>query len=205
MRKGKCEMTKVVWLGTIGAGITLTTGCVHPLVARMNQFEAMKKSGDFDSAASMLSTNPRIWFERREGDGSPLRPEGGPYAEWDKEFHSTITRSQVRAGKNEVSYVIAEDNEFYRLIDRVPGRVEITYFFDADGKISGQLVRGLTPWNRRPPDRRCEFERWTAKKFPGLLESDEMRIPRNPRRWRELLTEWRKEVDLPPIIPISKK
>ena len=193
----------ICW-AVVGMSIGSIAGCVYPLVARMKQFEAARKKGDFDSAASMLSSDPRLWFERREGDGTPLRPEGGPYAEWDKEFHTTSKKCHLRAGKDEVRYLIEEDNEYYRLIDRVPGRVEITYYFNADAKISGKLVRGLTPWNRRSPDRRCEFEQWAAKKYPGLLDSEEMKIPKNPRRWRELLTEWRAEVELPPITPISE-
>ena len=130
---------------------------------------------------------------------SALRTAVFPYADGDAGFRSTSTRDELRVRGNTVSYVVTEINDFYRLIDGVAGRVRITYYFADDGKIAGRLIQGMTPHNERPPDRRCEFEQWAAKKYPGLLDAEEMKIPNQPRRWRMLLTEWRPDVGLPSI------
>ena len=76
----------------------------------------------------------------------------------------------------------------------------ITWFFNDDGKIAGMLYEGLGRDALRPPDRECEFERWVENRYPGLLESADMEIPKNPTRWRELLIEWRVDVDLPAVV-----
>jgi len=68
---------------------------------------------------------------------------------------------------------------------------------DQDNKITGMLYAPLP--QERPTNRREEFETWAAQKYPGLLDSDEMQIPKNPQRWRELLIEWRAATGLPPI------
>jgi len=189
------------WAGWVAiAAAVVGSGCaVHPHVRAIEAFREAKKRGDYDIAATYLAPEARVWFEKKEGPGRPVRPQGGPYAEWDKLFNARSTPSSARVGRGTVSYVISETNDYYRLIDRVPGRVRMTYYFADDGKIAGYLVQGLTPPNERPPDRRCEFEKWAAGKYPGLLDSEEMEIPNNPRRWRELLIEWRAEVGLPEI------
>lgn len=59
------------------------------------------------------------------------------------------------------------------------------------------LYAGLTPRHERPPDRFGEFEGWANREHPGLLDSMEMDIPKNPKRWRQLLVEWRADAVLP--------
>lgn len=176
------------------------SGCAIPAHVRtIDAYRAAKKRGDLASAAGYLIDDARVWFGKKEGPGKPLRPHGGPYAQWDAEFRSTSTRDEIRVRGNAVSYVVTEINDFYRLIDGVAGKYRLTYYFADNGKITGRLVQGLSSDSVRPPDRRCEFEQWAAKKYPGLLDAEEMKIPNQPRRWRSLLTEWRAEVGLPPI------
>ncbi len=183
--------TGLLWFGP---------GCTPPAHVRtIDAYRAAKKRGDLATAAAYLADDARVWFDKKEGPGEPLRPKGGPYAQWDAEFRSTSTRDEIRVRGNTVSYVVSEINDFYRLIDGVAGKYRMTYYFADDGKIAGRLIQGVSPKSVRPPDRRCEFERWAAKKVPGLLEAEEMKIPNQPRRGRSLLTEWRAEIGLSPI------
>lgn len=179
--------------------LSLLGGCMHPLRVRIDEYRAAKNAGDYATVAKYLAPDARIWFGKKEGEGNPLRAKGGPYAAWDKEFRSTSVKKDFRVKGRTLSYVSHEINDFYRLIERQPTPASITYYFDDEDRITGMLYRGLAPKNRRPPDRYCEFKVWAAKKYPGLLESDEMGIPNQPKRWRELLVEWRAEQGFEPI------
>ncbi|MCH8066415.1 MAG: hypothetical protein IIC90_11430 [Chloroflexi bacterium] len=174
---------------SIGA-LAASTGCTHPLQRKVEAYREAKKRGDTAEAARFLAHDARIWFGKKEGEGAPLRPEGGPYAEWDRHFRSTSTREDFQIIDRTVSYLSMETNDFYRLIDGQPGRARITYFFDDQDKISGMLYEPLTPKHQRPPDRYDDFKIWAGIHYPGLLESPEMEIPNQPQRWRALLTEW---------------
>ena len=61
------------------------------------------------------------------------------------------------------------------------------------------LYRGMDTKVKPPPGRFDAFKRWADQENPGLLDSPEMEIPNNPRRRRELLTEWREGTGLPAI------
>ena len=171
-------------------------GCVHPLMRNWQAYRAAKKSGDYALAATFLDDDARIWFGKKEGEGRPLRARGGPYKDWDKEFNSRSTRRNVRVEGRTITYLSQEVNDYYRLLEGAMSEALITYYFDDAGKITGMLYRSAPTNIKPPPGRRDEFERWAGEKYPGLLDSDEMEIPTNPRRWRELLVEWRRDAGL---------
>ncbi len=174
-------------------------GCVSPLLRNLDAYRQAKKSGDYETAARHLTDDARIWFGKKEGEGHPLTAKGGPYKDWDREFRSTSTREDVRVVGETVTYISSEINDFYRLIERVPTKARVTYYFDEDNRITGMLYSGLSPKSERPPDRYDEFKQWAAAQYPGLLQSPEMEIPNNPKRWRELLVVWRADAGLKPI------
>ena len=174
-------------------------GCVSPLLRNLDAYRQAKKSGDYETAAQYLADDARIWFDKKEGEGHALTAKGGPYKDWDREFRSTSTREDLRVAGQTVSYISSEINDFYRLIERVPTKARVTYYFDDDDRITGMLYRGLSPKSERPPDRYEEFKQWAAGRYPGLLDSPEMDIPNNPKRWRELLVEWRADAGLKPL------
>ncbi len=174
-------------------------GCVHPLLHNLRSYRDAKKRGEYATAGSYLADDARIWFGKKEGEGRPLRARGGPYKDWDKEFKSTSTRRNVRVEGRTITYLSREVNDYYRLLEGAMGEARITYYFDDFGKITGMFYRS-EPTNVKPPAGRGEeFERWADAKYPGLLGADEMKIPNNPHRWRELLVEWRRDTGLPPI------
>ena len=174
-------------------------GCAHPLVRNWQEYGDAKKRGDYVTAGSYLADDARIWHGTKEGEGHPLRARGGPYKDWDKEFKSTSTRRNFRAEGRTITYLSLEVNDYYRLLEGAMGEARITYYFDDAGKISGMFYRSVQTSVKPMPCRDEEFERWANEKYPGLLDSAEMKIPNNPRRWRELLTEWRADAGLPAI------
>jgi len=189
-------------LTIVASLISITgTGCVSPLVTRLEAFHEAKKRGDYERAATFLADDARVWFEKKDGAGKPYTVEGGPYKAWDRVFNATSKRGRMRVEGNRVRYRSVENNDYYRLIDRPLSTGRITYYFNEDELISGMLYEPLSTRANRPPDRRCEFDRWASERYPGLLDSPEMRIPGNPERWRALLVEWREDVGLPPITP----
>ncbi len=179
--------------------VVMVGGCTHPLKRTWAKYQAAKKRGDYEAANNYLAVDARIWFGKKEGPGNPLTAKGGPYKYWDKEFRSKSSREKVQVVDGTVTYISSERNDFYRFIERIPTKARITYYFNNDNKISGMLYRGLSPKAERPPDRYDEFKQWANKKYPGLLKTPEMEIPNQPKRWRELLTEWRTETGLPAI------
>lgn len=184
---------------TLCCVVVVAGGCTHPLQRTWQTYRDAKDAGDYELAGRFLAEDARIWFDKKEGPGSPLGASGGPYKEWDREFRSHSTREAIRVVGRTVTYVTLEINDYYRLIERVPTKARVTYYFDEDDKIKGMLYQGLSPLKTRPPDRYNQFKRWAAEHYPGVLDADDMKIPNQPKRWRELLTEWRKDAGLPAI------
>jgi hypothetical protein len=183
----------------MGGAALSVSGCAHPLKRNWAAYRAAKQRGDYATAATYLAPDARIWFEKKEGPGHPLKPKGGPYKDWDKEFKSKSTREDVRVEGRALTYISSEINDFYRLIERELTKARVTYSFDDKHRIIGMVYQGLTPKDHRRPDRYDEFKEWTETHYPGALESAAMKIPRSPKRWRALLTEWRRDAGLPPI------
>jgi hypothetical protein len=177
-------------------------GCAHPLQCNLDAYRAAKKRGDYETAGKYLDPDARIWFEKKEGDGHPLRAKGGPWAEWDRYFNAESTREQERVEGRTVTYISRETNDFYRLIERESTPARVTCYFDDDGKITGMLYAGLS--DDRPPDRMDAFKAWAAEHYPGQLERIAPGGKINPalenaRRWKKLLAEWRADAGLPPV------
>lgn len=177
-------------------------GCAHPLVRRLENYQAAKKRGDYAAAGEHLAPDARIWFGKKEGPGRPLRARGGPWAEWDRFFRAESTREDVRVVGDTVTYISREMNDYYRLLDRRSTTARVTYYFDEDRRITGMLYAGLDV--NRPPDRTAEFEAWAERNHPGALErlAPGGRINptlENAKRWKRLLVEWRAQAGLPAI------
>ncbi|MCH8243915.1 MAG: hypothetical protein IH897_15070, partial [Planctomycetes bacterium] len=143
-----------------GITMLIAAGCTHPLKQTWQEYRQAKKDGDYEKVALYLADDACIWFDKKEGPGHPLRPVGGPYKDWDKEFRSKSTKENFRIKGRTLSYISYENNDYYRLIERIPSAARVTYYFDEDDKITGMLYAGLTPRTQRPPDRFCEFEKW---------------------------------------------
>jgi len=177
----------------------LAGGCMHPLEKNWRAYRAAKKRGDYAAAKKYLADDARIWWGEKEGSGAPLTTKGGPYKDWDREFRSESTRQDVQVVGRTVTYLTTEINDYYRLLERPPSPARVTYYFDDDDRICGMLYKGLNPQTTEPVDRYDEFKAWADETYPGLLDSEEMKIPTQPQRWRTLLTEWRAEAGLPPV------
>lgn len=187
----------------LSGALLVSGGCTHPLIARVNAFRSAVKSGDTEAAAGFLTADPRVWFDKKEGPGRPLTVEGGPWRHWDRFFNSTSTADGFEVRGDTVTYVITETNDYYKLIEREPSKVRITYYMTHDRKIAGRLVSGV-PGVKRSPDRLKQFETWQALHHPDATAELAFGTNNPPtvecaRRWKDLLVEWRAAEGLTPV------
>lgn len=175
-------------------------GCAHPHVRTLEAYRAAKKRHDYDAVRKYLADDARIWHDKKEGPGKPLRVTGGPYADWDRVMNGTSTQEEVEVRGNCVTYLSTETNDYYKSLERTTYPARITHYFGEGGKITGMFYDPMRESRGPAEDRRDEFDAWANAKYPGLLESEEMKIPKNPGRWRELLIEWREDAGLPRVV-----
>ena len=188
--------------------LLVTCACASPpgtaeSLRTVTGFRAVRKAGDLDAARAFLSDDPRVWYGEREGAGSPWRLGGGRWKAWDEHFNSTSEELSVEATEREVSIVFLENNDYYRLTERGPSPVRLTWFLDAAGRIEGYLVSSV---KRDGPStsRYDEFEAWAQEHAPGELEylvpngSIDPTGDRAPR-FRALLERWRRAAGLPTL------
>jgi len=156
---------------------------------------------DPEAAKRFYAPDSRIWFGSREGPGKLRKLDGkGPWADWDEFFNSeSEPRSFERKGRT-VSVVLIEINDFYRLIERQPSPVRLTYEFDDDDRVTGTLVQSVDDGEEKA-DRFDEAKAWIEAHHPGVTEELMPGGELNPsldraRRWKVLLNEWREAVGL---------
>ena len=166
-------------------------------------YRAHVAAGRTERARAMLADGARTWFGDRTGEGRPLdpAPRTGPWAAWDEFFGSTAEVVDPSAAPGSATLVTLETNDYYRLLERGPQRNSLTYFVDAQGRITGLRIASAGP---RPMGRTEQFLAWARAKAPDeiaeLMPNGEI-DPRgdHPRRFRSLLERWRAESGLPAI------
>jgi len=174
------------------------------LVHRASAFWEAREAGDFDRARSMQSDDPRTWWERREGPGEPWTLGAGRWKPWDAHFRGTSTPGPWRVDGNSVTSLVDEINDYYRLTERGSQPYHLTYYFDADGRISGELVASV-PSNSSGKEK--EFQAWAKANEPdeyaylrpeGRIDPSDDRAPRT----RALLERWRKAAGRPALLEV---
>lgn len=194
----------------VAAGLCLLlANCTgsDPMIEKVEAFRAARDEGDHEKARDYLSDDPRVWYEKREGEGSPVKLGAGRWKIWDEHFRGESDLEPWRAEGNAVWSIATETNDYYRLLEReTVSRYRVTYFFDDDGKIEGYMISAARPGKPREPvvDRFDEFmawalenhsEEWAYLRPGGKLDPTGDRAPRT----RRLLNAWREEVGLPAL------
>ncbi len=196
----------------LGLGLTLA-GCAHRNVETVGSFPAARQRSDYASARALLAPDPRIWYEEKSGAGAPWNSEGGRWKAWDEHFRGVATPGKwhVADGGLVVWSVFTEINDYYRLTDRGPQKVRLTYFFDVEGRITGYMVQGDPAFTGADPalieagrEHVRQFEEWAARTHPqewAYLRPGGEIDPTDDRaaRTRALLDAWRRATDQPRI------
>lgn len=177
-------------------------------IAIVEKLRAALAREDYAAAATFLSDDPRVWYEKREGAGSPWRLGAGRWRNWDRHFNGVSTlQGNLEADGDRVWGDFTETNDYYRLTGRGAGHYRMTWFFDSDGKIAGRMISAVPGAPERDPGRFDEFEAWAREHHPeeldyllpgGRIDPTGDRAP----RFRQLLERWREAIgeplDLPP-------
>lgn len=181
--------------------LPVNTKAAHPHYVKALEYRAASKVDDVDSLRALLAGDSRIWFGERKGAGSLRTLDGkGPWAEWDDAFKSRLRYESHSIDGNAITFVVRELNDYMSMLDRLPGRYTITYWFDADDRIEGTLI-GRLPQSEaaKQADRLPEFLTWADADYAeDILElMPEGRIEpgrENAIRWRALLKAWRASI-----------
>jgi len=186
---------------------TLQTGCASTQVASVQSFRAARAAGDLDLARTYLTEDPRVWYEKRDGEGLHWTLGAGRYKVWDEHFNSVSDLGPWHVQGLTVWAVTTETNDYYRLIERRGvSRYRVSYFFNDHGRIEGYMISDAAPDHPTPPapSRADEFAAWAkqdhAQEWEYLRPGDRL-DPTGDRaqRTRAQANLWRIEVGLPPI------
>jgi hypothetical protein len=183
------------------------SGCTNPHIRTIESFRAARSAGDRDAARSYLVADPRVWYDAKEGDGSPWTLGEGRWKTWDTHFRGKSELGPWRSEADRVWADAVETNDYFRLIERrdTP-RYRITYFMEADGMIGGYMISAADPDAPPTPrqDRGDEFAAWAEANHPeewAYLRPGGSLDPTGDRaeRTRALANQWRATVGLGPI------
>ena len=173
----------------------------HPLAQKVKVYRQAIADHDTARVQTMLAKGAAHWYEKKEGPGTLIKPAGkGPWSDWDAYFKGKSQIESYKVDSQQVTIRLLEINDFYRLTEHGPTAVNLTYYFDADEKITGILVFSAG----KTADRYEEFKKWAEKNraddLKYLMPEGEI-IPSLDRaqKWRAILNEWRKSVGLPAI------
>ena len=176
-------------------------------VAVVETFRVARAAGRIEEARALLADDPRVWYDRREGEGAPWKLTGGRWSDWDEHFRGrTIRVGEWSVRGRTVSADMFEINDWFRLLEGGGGWWRASYFLDEAGRIEGFLVGPAEGRAQPRRARRDEFEAWAFAARPeeaehlmpgGSLDPTGDRAP----RMRALLEEWRAAVGLDPLDP----
>jgi hypothetical protein len=169
----------------------------------VQEFRRLVEAKQTPIARAFMSSDPRLWFEERNGLGEPwdITPGAGRWDAWDEHFHSQSEEIGAHGNTRAVTLLVREINDYCRLLDRGPFTTELVYFLDMNGKIDGLLVRAVGP---RVQGRTAEFLAWARREAPqeveylmpgGRIDPTGDRAP----RFRALLERWRAAAGLPKV------
>lgn len=180
-------------------GWTLACATTLSNVERVKAYRAAHDRGDVAAEAAFLAPDARMFFEERKGDGEPLAAgRSGRYAHWDEFFRSQSTLTDWTEDGNAVSATVHENNDFYRLLDWTPRPYRMSWWLDANGRITAAMVQSIPGETK---SRMSEFRAWAQEHHPGELAylMPNGRIdPTGDRaeRFKTILLEWRKAAGL---------
>lgn len=189
----------VLWLGIFSAAVSAQIQPEdHPLFQKVKAYRHANTAHDTAQARALLAEGAARWYEKREGPGAPIKPaDKGPWSDWDEYFKGRSYIESHAVDSNRVTIRLMEINDYYRLIERGPAPVNITYFFNAHEKITGILVFSAG----ETADRFEEFKKWAEKNRSEDLKylmPEGAIVPTRDRaqKWREVLNEWRRSAGL---------
>jgi hypothetical protein len=163
-------------------------------VARCRSYFAALNSYDIPGALACLSADFRAYFP---AVGVSLTREDLPAAlGWDVATNGQFSYNPLEASESEVSGVLSEANEFYRLLGLEPAIARATFRFDAIGLIREQVYEPRSGSRLSVTDALKAPMCWARREEPEELEAiapggQLVYTESTGRRWIGLLARWR--------------
>jgi hypothetical protein len=180
----------------ISAFLFLAAACVSSssvAIKHVQAYRAAEARGE--DLSPFLAPGARMWYDRKVGEGEPLKKGEGSYAHWDDYFGSTSTLTDWQVHDDgAVSAVVHETNAFYRLLEWTPAPYRMTWWLDDQGRIREALLTSIP--GKYTKGRLAEFQAWAREHHRDELDylMPKGRIdPKGDRaeRFAALLREWR--------------
>ena len=174
-------------IAAIAVFVVLLPACTSSrLIRRVQEFRALRERGDDAASQAFLTSDAKMFFNKREGEGSPII--GGPWRHWDTYFHGHASFTDWSSHDRVVTAIGHETNDYYRLLDWKPSPWRMTWWLDESDKISAILLEPL----EKSTSRLEEFVAWAKKNHPDelayLMPKGEIDPTGDrPERWRPIL------------------
>ena len=169
------------------------------LVTQCRSYLAALNAHDLPRALAHLSADFRAHFP---AVGVSLTREDLQAAfGWDVGTNGVFSYDRLDPNESEVSGVITEANEFYRLLGLESTTAKITFRFDATGCIQEQVYEPLSGLHSVAEALKAPTA-WARREEPGELEAiapggQLVYTESAGRRWVGLLRRWRTSLDAP--------
>jgi hypothetical protein len=166
-------------------------------IARCRSYFAALNSYDIPGALVCLSADFRAYFP---AVGASLTREDLPAAlAWDVATNGQFSYDPLEASESEVSGLLTEANEFYRLLGLEPAIARVTFRFDAIGLIREQVYEPRSGSHLSVADALKAPMGWARREEPEELEAiapggQLVYTESAGRRWIELLARWRDSI-----------
>lgn len=177
----------------------LLHSCSNNLEDRMDKYLKAKLQRD-GSHLNYVSDTLKIWLEDKSKEPR-LRikgqSSGGPWADWDKVFHSYSWADSVTVNAKGRSTIgtFYESNEFYDLIGKPPTRSTRTFWFDKNDEIDEILIV-WEPGQKTSDQYLKPIVEWAMLNAPAEIEAiypngSIKPSDQNAKRWRLLIESYR--------------
>ncbi len=173
--------------------VLLVVACAttSPQIETIQAFRTAREQGKDAEMLKYLAPDARMWFDKREGEGS-LLGKSDRWHHWDTFFHGHSELYDWKVDGKVVTVMGRETNDFYRLTEWIAPPFRATWWLDDEGRITAMLYQP----GGKPTSRFDEVKAWAKEHHPDELaylmpKGDIDPTADRPERWKALLEEWR--------------
>lgn len=186
----------IMFLGLLSCTASLTP---HEKIERVNQYLTLRQQKD-PRFLQYVADTVKVWFDTKENKPIlrlKVNQSKGPWAAWDSVMNSQSTLDSIWYNESQTAVValLAESNDFYRLLGKPPTICEMSFWFNSEGEIS----EGLMYWPPHKNNATDEFlqpvvdwaYQYDSTEISYLYKNEEIEpSAENAIRWKALLRNY---------------